>query len=224
MGNILRGLSDEQKAALARLKFGDSRTWPDVPDQLERGRLSHEADVAVMTYASEMFSWYAGSLDADTCFCPERHGMYFGGLGLKTAPAMGRRNYSISTTLTGHRDGAAPLPARRGCRRGTGPRALAAVRRAGRRAVVLLCDGVRGSRPVADGGPEGESRRTASRRCAGLPGAVPLLFSDRDAAGSEHGLPVRGVPLTGAMRYGHAPGAAAISASRPRTWPAAASS
>jgi hypothetical protein len=54
-----------------------------------------------MTYASEMFSWYAGSLDADTYFCPERHGMYFGGFGMKTAPAMGKQNYSISTSLTG---------------------------------------------------------------------------------------------------------------------------
>ena len=54
-----------------------------------------------MTYASEMFAWYAGSLEADTYFCPERHGMYFGGFGMKTAPAMGKQNYSISTSLTG---------------------------------------------------------------------------------------------------------------------------
>ena len=27
--------------------------------------------------------------------------MYFGGFGMKTAPAMGKQNYSISTTLTG---------------------------------------------------------------------------------------------------------------------------
>jgi Spy/CpxP family protein refolding chaperone len=53
-----------------------------------------------MTYAGEMFSWHAGSLEADTYFCPERHGMYFGGFGMKTAPAMGKQNYSISTTLT----------------------------------------------------------------------------------------------------------------------------
>jgi len=64
--------------------------------------MSHEVNVAVMTYASEMFSWYAGSLEADTYFCPERHGMYFGGFGMKTAPAMGKRDYSISTTLTGN--------------------------------------------------------------------------------------------------------------------------
>ena len=60
-----------------------------------------QVHVAVMTYASEMFAWYAGSLEADTYFCPERHGMYFGGFGMKTAPAMGKQNYSISTSLTG---------------------------------------------------------------------------------------------------------------------------
>ena len=101
MGGILHGLSDRQKAALAKLKFGDSGTWPDLPEQLDKRSMSHEANVAVMTYASEMFAWYTGSLEADTYFCPERHGMYFGGFGMKTAPAMGKRNYSISTSLTG---------------------------------------------------------------------------------------------------------------------------
>ena len=101
MGGIIRGLNDQQKAALAKLKFGDSRTWPDVPEQLDKRSMSHEVNVAVMTYASEMFAWYAGSLEADTYFCPERHGMYFGGFGMKTAPAMGKQDYSISTSLTG---------------------------------------------------------------------------------------------------------------------------
>jgi len=101
MGGIIRSLSEQQKAALAKLKFGDSRTWPEQPEQLDKQSMSHEVDVAMMTYASEMFAWYAGSLDADTYFCPERHGMYFGGFGMKTAPAMGKQNYSISTSLTG---------------------------------------------------------------------------------------------------------------------------
>jgi len=107
-GGIIRGFSDQQKAALAKLKFGDSRTWPDLPAQIDRRSMPHEVNVAVMTYASEMFSWYAGSLEADTYFCPERHGMYFGGFGMKTAPAMGKQNYSISMTLTGD-DGEALL-------------------------------------------------------------------------------------------------------------------
>ena len=102
MADVLRSLSPAQKAALARLKFGDSATWPDLPEPLDKRRMSHEQHVAVMTYASEMFSWQAGSVDADTYFCPERHGMYFGGFGMKTAPAMGKRDYAISTTLTGN--------------------------------------------------------------------------------------------------------------------------
>ncbi len=101
MGAVLGSLTDGQKASLAKLKFGDSRTWPEVPEPLDRRGMSHEVNVAVMTYASEMFSWYAGSLEADTYFCPERHGMYFGGFGMKTAPAMGKQNYAISTTFTG---------------------------------------------------------------------------------------------------------------------------
>ena len=101
MGAVLRSLDERQRAAVARLKFGDSRTWPEVGEQLDKRSMSHDVNVAVMTYASEMFAWYAGSLEADTYFCPERHGMYFGGFGMKTAPAMGKQNYSISTTLTG---------------------------------------------------------------------------------------------------------------------------
>ena len=101
MGGIIYSLTAPQKAALAKLKFGDSRTWPNVPEQLDKRSMSHEVNVAMMTYASEMFAWYAGSVEADTYFCPERHGMYFGGFGMKTAPAMGKQNYSISTSLTG---------------------------------------------------------------------------------------------------------------------------
>ncbi|MEI7613623.1 MAG: hypothetical protein WCK63_11975 [Betaproteobacteria bacterium] len=102
MASVLRSLMPAQKIALSRLKFGDSATWPNVAEPLDRRSMSHEVNVAVMTYASEMFSWYAGSVEADTYFCPERHGMYFGGFGMKTAPAMGKRDYSISTTLTGN--------------------------------------------------------------------------------------------------------------------------
>lgn len=102
MGAVLRSLTSAQKTTLSRLKFGDSGTWPDVAEPLDRRSMPHDVNVAVMTYASEMFSWYAGSLNADTYFCPERHGMYFGGFGMKTAPAMGKRDYAISTSLTGN--------------------------------------------------------------------------------------------------------------------------
>ncbi|HVS50940.1 MAG TPA: hypothetical protein VHD62_01200 [Opitutaceae bacterium] len=100
-GRIARSLTDEQKARFAQLKFGDSRTWPDVPESFDRRRVAHEVHVAVMTYASEFFSWYAGSIEADTYFCPEGHGTYFGAFYVKDAPAIHQPNYSISTALTG---------------------------------------------------------------------------------------------------------------------------
>jgi len=100
-GNILTNLSAEQKAYLAKLKFDDYTTWPVMAEPLDKRSMTHGTNVLVMTYASEMFSWYAGSLEADTYFCPERHGTYFGGFFMKDAPAMHQANYSISTTLTG---------------------------------------------------------------------------------------------------------------------------
>jgi Spy/CpxP family protein refolding chaperone len=62
--------------------------------------VSDQAQLHTIAFNGEMFSWYAGSLEADTYFCPERHGMYFGGFGMKTAPAMGKQDYAISTSLT----------------------------------------------------------------------------------------------------------------------------
>jgi hypothetical protein len=101
MGDIIRSFSVEQRTALNKLEFGNSASWPDIPEQQNKLKLKRSLNVAVMTYVSEMFAWYAGNLEADTYFCPERHGMYFGGFGMKTAPAMGKKDYGISTSLTG---------------------------------------------------------------------------------------------------------------------------
>ena len=102
-GKIAVSLSPEQKALLAKMKFGDFNTWPEV--DMDRYKLPRGTDklvnVAYMTYASEFFSWYAGSVEADTYFCPERHGTYFGGFYMKDMPAMGKRDYDISTSVTG---------------------------------------------------------------------------------------------------------------------------
>jgi len=54
-----------------------------------------------LIYASEMFSWYAGNVEADVYFCPERHATYFGSFYMKDIPAMGDNNYTISKSLTG---------------------------------------------------------------------------------------------------------------------------
>jgi len=105
-GQVAASLTPEQKAYLGSMMFGDFNTWPDIDerDKLKRpgrgrGKLFN---VAYMTYASEFFSWTAGSVEADVYFCPERHGTYFGGFYMKDMPAMGKRDFDISTTVTGN--------------------------------------------------------------------------------------------------------------------------
>ncbi|MCX5632358.1 MAG: hypothetical protein NTW93_01570 [Phycisphaerae bacterium] len=105
MAKVFLSLTPEQKAYFAKMKFGDFNTWPalDERDAIKsqgRGK-SKLFNVAYMTYASEFFSWTAGSVEADTYFCPERHGTYFGGFYMKDMPAMGKRDYDISTSVTG---------------------------------------------------------------------------------------------------------------------------
>jgi hypothetical protein len=104
-GSVARSLTGEQKQALARLTFGDFNSWPDLDREKSNAKPSRGASklvsVGYMTLASEFFSWYAGSVEADTYFCPERHGTYFGGFYLKDMPAMGKKDYDISTSFTG---------------------------------------------------------------------------------------------------------------------------
>ena len=101
VGKIIQSLTAEQKASLAKFQFDNSSTWLNIPEQLDKRSLSHREHVCVMTYLSELFSWYAGSVEADVYFCPERHGTYFGGFYMKDFPAMGNPGYYISTALTG---------------------------------------------------------------------------------------------------------------------------
>jgi hypothetical protein len=63
--------------------------------------LDRDVKVAVMTYAADLYSWYAGSVEADVYFCPERHGTYFGSFYLKDIKAMSDPTYAIPTNLTG---------------------------------------------------------------------------------------------------------------------------
>ena len=102
-GKLVASLTPEQKAFLGKMKFGDFNTWPDVDmDQYKLPRGTEKSvNVAYMTYASEFFSWYAWSVEADTYFCPERHGTYFGGFYMKDMPAMGKKDFDISTSVTG---------------------------------------------------------------------------------------------------------------------------
>lgn len=101
MGSIVQSLTPAQKTYLSNMSFNNFNLWPDVPEDtvLKRGMTNNQF-VAVMTYASEFFSWYKGGLNADIYFCPERHGTYFGGFFLKDYPAMNNPNYFIPLNLT----------------------------------------------------------------------------------------------------------------------------
>jgi hypothetical protein len=100
---ILRSLDPTQTAYLDAMKGKGWASWPDVADAQIRSRMAtlpQGTSVAVMTYASDLFSWYAGSVEADVYFCPERHGTYFGSFYIKDAPAIGHEGYSIDEQLT----------------------------------------------------------------------------------------------------------------------------
>jgi len=106
LGSILRSFTIEQKArldALKKLNGVGNWTWNSRQrNPAENLRLEKEVNVAVMTYASEMYSWYAGSVEADTYFCPERQGTYFGSFYMKDAPAMAAGpGFTIPSNLTG---------------------------------------------------------------------------------------------------------------------------
>jgi hypothetical protein len=101
MGGILKSLNTTQRTYLDAMVGKGMTSWPSVADQIDK-TLSHDENVAVMTYAGDLFSWYAGSIEADVYFCPERHGTYFGSFYLKDAPAMGNPNYTIDETITGN--------------------------------------------------------------------------------------------------------------------------
>ncbi len=102
MGTVLSSLDIYQRTALAQLKaLNGVGNWNStLSDPLQGMGLTHDVQVAVMTYASEMYSWCAGSVEADVYFCPERQGTYFGSFYLKDWPAMGNPNYTIDEQLT----------------------------------------------------------------------------------------------------------------------------
>ena len=100
---IVSSMDSTQKAHLDAMKGKGWSSWPNITDDQIKDKmkgLPQGSAVAVMTYASDIFSWYAGSVDADVYFCPERQGTYYGGFYIKDAPAVGHEGYSISEQLT----------------------------------------------------------------------------------------------------------------------------
>jgi hypothetical protein len=102
LGGILSSLTPQQISSFQTLEsLNGVGNWnQNLTDPLQGLDLTRDEGVAVMTYASEMYSWYAGSVDADTYFCPEGEGTYFGSFYLKDWPVMGSPNSTISENLT----------------------------------------------------------------------------------------------------------------------------
>jgi methionine-rich copper-binding protein CopC len=101
--NIIKSLDSNQKAYIDNMKGNGWNSWPDITSdqiKIKMQGLPQGTAVSVMTYASDIFSWYVGSVEADVYFCPERHGTYYGSFYIKDAPAIGHEGYSIDEQLT----------------------------------------------------------------------------------------------------------------------------
>jgi hypothetical protein len=101
-GEVIASLSSDQKSELDALKkLNGVGNWDNtIANPLQGFNLAQDVNVAVMTYASEIYAWYAGTVTSDVYFCPERQGTYFGSFYLKDWPAMGNPDYTINEQLT----------------------------------------------------------------------------------------------------------------------------
>ena len=88
---ILNSLSPTQAEQLAKLAATDVSDWPsrgqESTVEVWRQELDPATHVTLMTLAGQLYSWYDGNVEADTYFCPERHGTYFGSFYMKDIPA-----------------------------------------------------------------------------------------------------------------------------------------
>jgi hypothetical protein len=83
MGQILNSLSAEQTTYFDAMVGKGMMEWNTVQEPEDVRGLDRDTKAAVMTYVADLFSWHAGSIEADAYFCPERHGTYFGSFYLK---------------------------------------------------------------------------------------------------------------------------------------------
>ncbi|MCP4022741.1 MAG: SMP-30/gluconolactonase/LRE family protein [Desulfobacteraceae bacterium] len=115
LGNIVTELTSSQKSALVQLNTSftnlfqqageggtiDENDWPTGGGVDLSGLTVTDGRVLVSTYASQLFSWYLGSVEGDTYFCPERHGTYFGSFYMKDIPPISAtQGLTIDTNLT----------------------------------------------------------------------------------------------------------------------------
>lgn len=99
---VIKSMTQEQKDYLYDLNAVGMQTW-DMPEKPKSRNIPKDLNTHVMTNASEMFSWFLGSIEADIYFCPERQGTYFGGFFMKDAPAMGNAGYAIDMETTANK-------------------------------------------------------------------------------------------------------------------------
>ncbi len=102
IGGIVVGLSEAQKNEITDLLDAfntlfinageggtiESEDWPAASPVDLSGLTAKGGRVLVSTYATQLFSWYLGSVEGDTYFCPERHGTYFGSFYFKDIPPL----------------------------------------------------------------------------------------------------------------------------------------
>jgi hypothetical protein len=100
IGSIVAALTETQKTQLADLLIAfntlfknagqggtiGNEDWPASSPMDLSGLTVADGRVLVSTYATQLFSWYLGSVEGDTYFCPERHGTYFGSFFMKDIP------------------------------------------------------------------------------------------------------------------------------------------
>lgn len=101
--NIYRSFNADQKTYLTAMVGKGYKSWPNKTEDDVKSKtqgMTNDEVVAMMTYAGDMYSWYAGSVASDVYFCPERHGTYFGSFYIKDAPAVGHADYSIDEQMT----------------------------------------------------------------------------------------------------------------------------
>ena len=90
--SVYNSMTPDQIDYLEAMKGKGFNEWPNITDAQIASKMSNLPQgtaTLVMTYASDIFTWYEGSLYADVYFCPERHGTYYGGFYIKDAPAVG---------------------------------------------------------------------------------------------------------------------------------------
>jgi phosphatidylethanolamine-binding protein (PEBP) family uncharacterized protein len=98
--SVLGSMDASQKAVLDAMKGKGAADWRQPTTEPEALKKHGAYSVQLRTYAGEMFAWYAGSVEADVYFCPEREGTYFGSFFMKDIKAMHNPNYTIDSNMT----------------------------------------------------------------------------------------------------------------------------